>query len=136
MPAAASAIRKNTKGGQLVFLPKPDAENLAATLDQMGIEADVSFDALPALEKEDLGEVSCIHKIKENRDIYYIANSSDSPFKTFVELRGKLKPELWFPESGKIAPVTNPVQVRHGKQVYTRFQLELASVKSVFVVGR
>jgi hypothetical protein len=136
MPAASTILRKNAKGGQLGFILKPDTESLSTSMNQLDIAADIRFDSLPKLNKEDQGEVSYIHKIKENRNVYYIANSSDTPVKTNVELRGKLKPEFWFPESGKILPVVNPVSVKHGDQVYTRFQIELPAVNSVFVIGK
>ena len=135
MPAGTTVIKKNAKGGQLVFIPKPDAANLSEAFTQMGVAADLIFQSLPKLN-DDKTEVSYIHKIKDNRNIWYIANSSDTPVKTFVELRGKLKPELWNPETGKILPVTDVVLVKHGNQVYTRFQLDLPAVRSVFIVEK
>ena len=134
-PAAATSVKTNAKGGQLVFIPKPDAANLSEAFDRMGLVADLIFESLPALN-DDKTEVSYLHKMKDNKNIYYIANSSDTPIKTVVELRGKLKPEFWNPETGKIAPITDAVSVKHGKQRYTRFQLDLPAVKSVFVVEK
>lgn len=133
--AAATAVKTNAKGGQLIFIPKPDAANLSEAFNRMGLAADLIFESLPNLS-DDKTEVSYIHKIKDNKNIYYIANSSDTPVKTFVELRGKLKPEFWNPETGKIVPVTDAVSVKHRNQVYTRFQLNLSAVKSVFVVEK
>ncbi len=135
MPSSVTNIRKNVKGGQLIFIPKPDVANLSMAFNQLGVSADVAFESLPEMT-DSQGEVSYIHKIKEGRDIYYIANSSDTPIKTNLKLRGKIAPELWFPESGKMIPVSKPVSVMHGNQEYTRFQLELPAVKSVFVVGK
>lgn len=135
MPIASPSILQNSKGGQLIFLPKPDAANLSESFSRMGVAADLIFESLPKLNDEKT-EVSYIHKVKDNWQIYYIANSSDTPIKTYVEIRGKLNPELWSPESGKIFKVTNPIVVKHGNQDYTRFVLELPAVKSVFVVGK
>jgi len=135
MPSATTVIKKNSKGGQLIFVPKPDAANLSEAFTQIGLAADLIFESLPKLS-DDKTEVSYIHKIRDNRNIWYIANSSDTPVKTFVELRGKLKPEFWNPETGKIVPVTDAVSVKHENQVYTRFQLDLPAVKSVFVVDK
>jgi len=101
----------------------------------MGLAADLIFESLPNLN-DDKTEVSYIHKIKDSKNIYYIANSSDTPLKTVVELRGKLKPEFWYPETGKIVPVTDIVSVKRGNQRYTRFQLDLPAVKSVFVIEK
>jgi hypothetical protein len=134
MPAETTAIKKNAKGGQLLFIPNPDAASLSDALDKMGVAADLIFESLPKLN-DDKTEVSYIHKIKDNKDIWYIANSSDSIVKTFVDLRGKSKPELWFPACGTIIPVTDAVFVSHDNQDYTRFQIELPAVKSVFIIG-
>lgn len=134
-PSATTTVTKNAKGGQLVFIPKPDVANLSDAFNKMGISADLIFESLPVLN-DNKTEVSYIHKIKDNKNIFYIANSSDTPIKTFVELRGKLNTEFWNPETGKIVPITDAVFVKHGNQHYTRFQLDLAAVKSVFVVEK
>ena len=133
MPSLNTEIKTNSKGGQLVFIPQPNADNLSAMFNSMNVLSDLNFETIlyPVSGK---GEISYIHKIKENRDIYYIANSSNDAINTFIELRGQKNPELWFPDNGKIIPVSNAVTVQHGKQIYTRFRLELQAVKSVFIV--
>jgi len=135
MPVTQLKIAVNSKGGQSCFIPQPDAANLSATIEQMGLVRDLVFESLPVLS-DDNTEVSYIHKVKENRNIWYIANSSDTPVRTNVELRGKLNLGLWYPENGKILPVGNPVTVKDGDQVYTKFSLDLPAVKSVFVVEK
>ena len=134
MPKNPTLVEKNPKGGQLIFIPRPDTVNLARAFDQMGISPDLIFEYLPKLN-DDKGEVSYIHKINGKKQIYYIANSSDTPIKTFIELRGNLKPELCFPESGKIIPIKDLTTLMKGNQTYTRLLLELPAVKSVFIVG-
>ena len=134
MQTGETIFKRNSKGGQLAFIPKPDAAALSVAFNRLGIAPDLIFESLPKLNN-DKTEVSYIHKVKENKQIYYFANSSDTPVKTFVELRGKLTPELWFPGNGTIKPVTAAVSVKKGDQVYTRIQLELPAVTSVFVVG-
>ena len=86
MPSDPTAIKKNSKGGQLVFIPKPDAAKLSASLDQMGITADLVFESLPKI-KDDKTEITYIHKIRENKNIYYIANSSDASAETIIEFQ-------------------------------------------------
>ncbi len=135
MPIDREEIRENSNGGKCCFVPQPDAANLSAAMEQMGLVADLIFESLPVLS-DDKTEISYIHKVREKRNLWYIANSSDTPIKTNVELRGKLNLELWYPESGKILPVGNPVTVKHGDQEYTKFSLDLPAVKSVFVVEK
>jgi hypothetical protein len=48
MPEGVSAIRDNVKGGKAVFIRKPAADVLAETVDNLGLEADVSFRGNPA----------------------------------------------------------------------------------------
>jgi len=135
MPVVSSTIKKNKKGGQLVFIPKPDADELLFSLDQMGITADLVLESIPKAEYEKT-EISYIHKIRENKNIYYIANSSDASVETFIELRGTINPEFWPPENGKMTPIASPELVKRGDQIYTRFQMKLPPVKSVFIVEK
>lgn len=135
MPANPPVIRENPKGGQLIFIPKPDAAELSSAMNKMGITSDLVFESLPEINN-DKTEISYIHKIRENRNIYYIANSSDTSVETFIELRGTIKPEFWYPENGKMIPVNSAEIVKHGTHIYTRFWLELPPVKSVFIVEK
>lgn len=135
MPTSSSKVMTNSNGGQLVFIPRPNADNLSVIINEMGVTTDLNFENIPDSISGN-GEISYIHKIKENRNIYYIANSTNEAISTFIELRGQMIPEFWFPDNGKIIPVSNAVSVRRGGQVYTRFRLELPAVKSVFIVEK
>lgn len=44
-----------------------------------------------------------MHKVLDGRDIYYLANLSDSVFDSTVALRGKKRLEIWDPHTGEIA---------------------------------
>ncbi|HWS00601.1 MAG TPA: glycosyl hydrolase, partial [Prolixibacteraceae bacterium] len=75
MPVSNGKIRETGKGGKVAFVPHPDASSLSAIMEQMDLAADLVFESLPVLSDEKT-EVSYIHKVRENRNIWYIANSS------------------------------------------------------------
>ena len=134
MPDGVSSIRTNSKGGQSVFIRKPDANLLSQTFDKLGLVADVAFTNNPAPMSAG-GVFSYVHKYKEGRDIYYFANSSDDTFDTFAEIRGSLKLQLWDPLTGNITEVTKAQQTRKNGISYTRFLLKLNPVSAIFVIG-
>jgi hypothetical protein len=131
----SSPVRTNTRGGKAVFLPNPDAGKLSAMMEYMGVSADVLFGQNPDLESGN-GRVNYIHKVKENRNIYYVSNTTDDGINTFIELRGKINPELWYPENGSTSLVKGVSYTFHNGIEYTRFRLELPPVKSVFIVEK
>jgi hypothetical protein len=134
MPDGVSSIQTNSKGGQSVFIRKPDANLLSQTFDKLGMDADVAFTNNPAPLSAG-GVFSYVHKNKEGHDIYYFANSSDDTVDTFAELRGNLKPQLWDPLTGNITAVTQAQQTRKNGITYTRFPLKLNPVSAIFVIG-
>jgi hypothetical protein len=80
------------------------------------------------------GNFSYIHKVRDGKCIYFVANSSDAEVDTWVALRGKLTPEIWNPHDGKISPA----RAEHiiGKEgPVTRVQVKLAPVHSLFLVA-
>ncbi len=87
----------------------------------------------PPKEGEHAGMLSYIHKVKNGRDIYYFANSSDTSVDTTVTLRGDLKLQSWDPKTGKISPLKTSVLVEDGRPT-TKAKLELGPVTSLFFV--
>jgi hypothetical protein len=80
------------------------------------------------------GNLSYIHKIKENKNIYFFANSSDVSVSTVIKLRGKLTPEVWDPHNGeKHIPKYRNISTGSGDT--TLIELELAAVRSLFIVS-
>ncbi|HAL82288.1 MAG TPA: hypothetical protein DCO83_08660 [Mucilaginibacter sp.] len=55
---------------------------------------------------------------------------------TYVDLREKIKPELWGPNTGKRSIANEVSYVTIKGLVYSRFKLVLSSVKSIFIVGK
>ncbi len=133
MPEGVSAIKANKMNGRTVFIRKPDGKLLAETLEKLKISSDVMFEGNPA-PLSGGGMLSYIHKQKDNRDIYYFANSSDDIVDTFVEVKGKLLPEFWNPATGETKALTQVKYENKDGQIYTRFKMKLNAVSSIFVV--
>ncbi len=134
MPEGVTAIKKNKMKGQAVFIRKPNGNLLAETINQLQISPDVVFDGNPSPSSAG-GMLSYIHKKKDERDIYFFANSSDDNIETIVEVKGSIHPELWDPTNGLITPIKQVETVKKKGISYTRFPLNLKAVTSSFVVA-
>jgi hypothetical protein len=134
MPEGVSAIKSNKKNGRTVFIRKPDGKILAETINKLNIDADVTFDGNPSPLSAG-GMFSYIHKQKDNREIYYFANSSDDLVETTAEVRGKITPVLMNPSTGESVQIQNVEYLKKNGQEYTRFPLKLDAVTSTFVVS-
>lgn len=126
--------QSNDNGGESTFIPHPDKENISAFLDKNVPAADVQF--LPAPElKSGIGYFSYVHKIKDGKDIYYFANSSDDKIETEVLLRGNLKLEKWNPHTGLIGKGLHAEFIKEDVMEFTKFSLVLEPVSSTFLIG-
>lgn len=123
----------NAHGGRAYFAPRPSASTLKAILEDALPVADVAFEGDPKAETGG-GMLSYLHKVKEGREVYYFANSTDEPVETWVRLRGKHTLEQWDPHTGKVA-AAKCVSVTENGQDVTRVPLRLAPVSSVFFVS-
>ncbi len=130
MSEGVSATKTNKMKGKSVFIRKLDGKLLAETIGNLSISADVVFEGNPGPMS-----VSYIHKKKDNRDIYYFANSSDDTLETFAVVRGKIIPELWNPATGETTPIKEVVYTKKDGQESTRFPLKMKAVTSTFVVS-
>jgi hypothetical protein len=126
---AQSTFRKrtNANGGKTYFVARPTPAALRGALDDALSDWDVRFEQDPRLTG---GNLSYIHKVIEGREVYFFGNSSDTPVKTAVRLRGQLRLERWDPHTGKIEP--QPSEIQDGT---TRVPLDLAPVRSMFLVS-
>lgn len=129
-----SKIKKNTnkKGGVALFIPKPDKSNIEIALNEM--VPDVQFISNPELGT-DFGKFSYIHKIKEGKNIYYLANSSDEIIDTDIVLRGRFRLESWNPHDGNMEKMISHSFTNENGDIFTRCRLHLDPVKSVFLVS-
>jgi hypothetical protein len=117
-----------------IFISKPNPYLLAQTLEKLNIISDVVFSGNP-IPSSSGGALSYVHKVKNDLNIYFFANSTDETVNTYVEVRGKIKPEKWDPYNGEITKIGDFKYIKKQEQDYTRFPLSLDPVKSIFVVG-
>ncbi len=131
-----SLVKKNTNnsGGMAIFLPKPDEISLREALDQK-VQPDIRFVPNPKLAT-DFGKFSYIHKVKNGKDMYYFANSSNENIETEVLLRGKLNLENWNPHNGEISGDLNVEYTTENGVVYSKYKLNLPPVKSTFWINK
>jgi hypothetical protein len=79
------------------------------------------------------GALTYIHKVKDNRDLYFFANSSPNAIDTKVVLRGSKNLRIWDPHTGEQRPAEFTADETNG-QLVTTVRLALPPVSSVFFV--
>lgn len=75
-----------------------------------------------------------IHKIKDKRDIYFFANSTDNPVDANVVLRGRKNLAFWNPHTGEKSKAQITVSETAGQPV-TTVRLTLPAITSMFFIG-
>lgn len=132
---ATYSKQTNAADGAAYFVPSLSgaAPALTAALGDALPAADVRFVGSAPTIETDQGMLSYLHKVKDGRNIYFIANSTDARVETEIKLRGQLTLQRWNPHTGDTAPLPTTDVVEHG-QHFTRAQLQLEPVKSVFLV--
>ena len=126
-PAGRLTVSRNDRGGGAWFIETPDAANLARVLAEALPSPDVGWPEPPRVKG---GHLTYLHKHIAGREFFFFANSSDTPVKTPVLLRGRLRLERWDPHTGRIA--LQPADLDGNA---SRVTLELPPVSSVFYVG-
>jgi hypothetical protein len=129
----------NAAGGRSYFLPQPDLKQIAAVLKEVLPALDVDIQQPPMwpvkMGPEYDGALTYIHKVKDGHDIYFFANSKDTPVDTKVVLRGDKTLEFWNPQTG----AKQTAECSHAEvsgQPVTSVHLELAPLSAVFLVTR
>ena len=80
--------------------------------------------------------VQYIHKVKDGRDFYLVANSSNSSVALDVSLRGQFETlEYWDPMTGEILPVPETAISRAEDHVTIR-NFTLNAIQAKFIVGK
>ena len=126
----------NQAGGKAFFLPKARPDLLRTVLKQALPIRDVDFQEAmwpPKEGREYDGALTYIHKVKNGRDIYFFANSSEHEVDTKVLLRGKKDLQIWNPHTGEIRQAELTWDTAGGSQV-TRVHLVLPPVTALFYV--
>ena len=130
-------VKKNSEGGQAFYLPNTHPW-LMDTILRMALPLrDVEFQApLGELRAgpEYEGALTYIHKVKDDRDIYFFANSSPKDVDTKIVLQGHKTLTIWNPHTGTQEPAESTQGDANGQPI-TTVHLKLASVSSLFFVG-
>jgi hypothetical protein len=130
-------VKKNSAGGQAFYLPNTHPWLLDNILSMALPLRDVAFqEPMGELRSgnEYEGALTYIHKVKDNRDIYFFANSSPKDIDTKVVLRGHKTLTIWNPHTGEPEPAEVTPGDANGQPI-TTVHLKLASVSSLFFVG-
>jgi hypothetical protein len=131
--ASDAKTQSNTMGGKAIFVKNPTKETLENAIEKLSVKADIVFENVQPIKSE-LGLLSYLHKVKDGKDIYFFANSSDDTINTTVLLRGKHNLQSWNPNDGKTSSLKKMAYVIKDKEIYTKYSLQLPAVKSVFWV--
>ncbi len=130
-------VKKNNAGGQAYYLPNThpwlldNILNLALPLRDVNIQEPLG-ELRYGAEYE--GALTYIHKVKDDRDIYFFANSSPKDIDTKVVLPGHKTLTIWNPHTGAQEPAEIAPGDANGQPI-TTVRLKLASVSSLFFVG-
>jgi hypothetical protein len=130
-------VKKNAAGGQAIFLPvaHPWLIDYALKLVLPQRDVDIQMPMAPIRTGTDYdGALTYIHKVKDGRDIYFFANSSQQAVDTNVVLRGAKKLTIWDPHNGtqRAAEFTAGDA---GGQAVTTVRLVLPPVTSLLYIG-
>ena len=90
-----SSPNSNAKGGKAFFV-KSDLDSILAIIESC---------LIPDIRLEPRHDnISFIHKIKNDLDIYFISNSDSVPVNTEISFSQNAIPQIWNPENGSINP--------------------------------
>ncbi|MCX7048034.1 MAG: glycosyl hydrolase [Candidatus Sumerlaeota bacterium] len=136
-PAQTEAYSKRTNaaGGAAYFVPSLSgaAPVLASALNDALPDVDVRFETSEPAAETEKGMLSYLHKVKDGRNIYFFANSTDKRVEAFAVMRGKLALQSWNPHNGDMAALAT-TDLTEKSQHFTRARLQLDPVKSAFFV--
>ncbi|HWS00054.1 MAG TPA: hypothetical protein VN249_05520, partial [Prolixibacteraceae bacterium] len=121
-------IQSNNKGGRACFIADPDGQKIRDVLQLTGKAFDVDYAANPDLQY--------IHKVVDDRDIYYFANTGGAKIESEVLLRGDISLEGWDPHTGSIRKLsTKRIHDKGSDLSSTGVRLTLDPYCSIFLVG-
>lgn len=127
-------VNKGKNGGISVFVKNSSTDNIEQALNAVEDKRDVIFESLdntiPKLEC-----FSYVHKIKDGKNFFYFANSTDNKIDTDVLLRGKFNLESWNAYNGKSDKISSTV-IKKDNMYYTKFRLQIDKVSSVLIVEK
>lgn len=145
-PGVSTQELSEIRRDRAIFLPKPEPKSLKSALDSLISVPDVRIEShdgrpLPTVEVAPRwsydydGMVQYVHKVKDGRDFYLLANSSDSLVQLDVTLRGRFrKLEFWDPASGKIESIPSEM-IQREKNCVKISKVSLSAIQARFIVG-
>ncbi|MHC4755715.1 MAG: glycosyl hydrolase [Planctomycetota bacterium] len=119
-------VARNNRGGIAIRIKFLNAQTLREGLNVAMDVYDVDF------EGDDI--LRYIHKRKDDCDVYYFANLSQTEINTPIRFRGRIEPQSWNPHNGQI----NKVEYKHQRENsydITRINLPVKPLKSVFILS-
>lgn len=120
-------IRYNNNGGKACFIAEPDGQKLRDILQQTVNEFDVDY--------PQCSDLQYIHKVVDNRNVYYFANTGSSSIETELLLRGDIRLEGWDPHTGSSKKLlTESKKDRASDLPHTKVKLSLKPYHSLFLV--
>ncbi len=126
-PQLDTVENENSNGGSAVFLGTDYKNTLKSALDMALDTYDVEIELDKVLSG---GDLTYIHKVKNDTDIYYFANSSNSAVTPTISLRGEFsKPMAWDPHTGERTELE--FTVLNG---VTTIKTQIPSAHSVFII--
>lgn len=123
---AATRYNENVNGGTVHFLARLTPEALADAL-RSEQPYDIAFESGKPLRY--------IHKERDGKAVFYLANVAPAAYNGEVTLRGKMRLEAWNPHTGESAPVS-VAYGKQGKETVTRLTLGLPGRSSIFLVEK
>ncbi len=130
-------VKKNAAGGQAIFLPvaHPWLIDYALKLVLPQRDVDIQMPMDPIRTGTDYeGALTYIHKVKDDHDIYFFANSSSKAVDSKVVLRGEKMLRIWDPHSGTQREAESSQGEANG-QAITTVRLVLPPVTSLFYIA-
>jgi hypothetical protein len=129
-------IKPSPAGGQAYFLPQPESWSLQWVINRVLPVRDVNIqEPMGSMKKapEYDGALTYLHKVKNEKDIYFFANSTDKAVDTKVSLRGKKELRIWDPQTGDSRPAEIADSSDKGQNI-TTVHLVLPPVTALFYV--
>ena len=132
-------VNSNEKGGQGYFIPRLYPQNLELVLNRAlpvkDVEIDIPADYYVKFTRDYEGGVTYLHKVKDDRDIYYFANTTGEPLNTTVTLSGEKMLEMWDPHTGNRKEADTEHKIIEDQPV-TVTEINLEPLSSVFYLSR
>jgi len=116
----------NAAGGKAFLIPNPTAENLRKAISSV-VVPDVAFESGKPLEY--------LHKVREDRDVYFFANPKEKAYTGMVAIKGSLALTGLDPHTGKSFKISTSNIMRQN-QSYTLVDLKLEANHSVFLITK